>query len=328
MEHILVTGGAGYIGSHVCKALHRRGYVPVTFDNFTTGHKWAVKWGPLEEGDLLDQTRLLEILSTYEPIAVMHFASCTSVGESVADPAKYYINNTAASLCLLEAMRQHGVSRFILSSTAAVYGTPGKVPIPESSPIQPDNPYGWSKAMVEQALKDYVVAYNFSSIALRYFNAAGADPEGELGEVHDPETHLIPLVFDAALGRRPRIEIFGEDYDTHDGTCIRDYVHVSDLAEAHVLALEGLMQKSKGFQAFNLGTGKGHTVSEVIETARRITGQDIPSAIAPRRPGDPASLVSNARLFQQEFSWKPAYPSLEDQIQSAWSWHKKYFGEK
>jgi UDP-arabinose 4-epimerase len=261
-ENILVTGGAGYIGSHVCKALHAAGYNPVTYDNLSSGHDWAVKWGPLERGDILDAPRLKEVFASYKPAAVMHFAALIVVGESVENPAKYYRNNVAGSLSLLEAMRAQGVNHFIFSSTAAVYGLPEIVPISETATERPINPYGETKLIVERMLRDFGGAYGLNWTALRYFNAAGADPDGEIGEAHDPETHLIPIVLEAIQGKRGRVNVFGTVYDTRDGTCVRDYIHVCDLADAHVAALDRV-RRGGSSTAYNLGNGAGFTVHEV-----------------------------------------------------------------
>ncbi|MGV7235448.1 MAG: UDP-glucose 4-epimerase GalE [Nitrosomonadaceae bacterium] len=319
---VLVTGGAGYIGSHICKALDKAGYLPVTYDNLSEGYKEAVKWGPLEEGDVQDQSRLSEVLVQYQPIAVMHFAAFIAAGESVENPGKYYQNNVAGSLSLIEAVVRQGVDKFIFSSTAAVYGMPVEIPITESHPQQPINPYGHSKQMVEQILRDFGVAHGLKSICLRYFNAAGADPEGETGEAHDPETHLIPLVLDAVSGRRECITVYGTDYDTPDGTCIRDYIHVSDLADAHVLALQSL---ESGVQstAYNLGNGAGFSVMEIIEAVKRVTGRDVPVAMGDRREGDPSRLVADSTKIIDELGWEPKYPDIESIIQTAWGWHQK-----
>ena len=322
--NILVTGGAGYIGSHACKALALAGYTPITYDNLVYGHREAVLWGPLETGDINDRELLDAVISRYRPQAVMHFAAYAYVGESVENPGKYYRNNAAGALTLLEAMRDAGIDRIVFSSTCATYGVPQKVPIVEDHPQNPINPYGCSKFMAEQMLKDFHTAHQIRSISLRYFNAAGADPDGEIGEDHDPETHLIPLVLDAAMGKRPHITVFGEDYDTPDGTCIRDYIHVSDLAQAHILALEKL-QNANGHHAFNLGNGNGYSVKEVIDTARQVTGRDIRTTIGPRRPGDPDSLVGDATRIQKELGWQPRFPDLKDIIETAWNWHQKHF---
>ena len=321
-SHVLVTGGAGYIGSHTCKMLAETGFTPVTYDNLIYGHEWAVKWGPFEHGDILDSERLHQVLARYRPSAVIHFAAYGYVGESVEDPAKYYRNNVVGTLSLLEAMREAGVSNIVFSSTCATYGVPDEVPITEDQPQRPINPYGMSKLMVEQILADFRVAYGLNSVALRYFNAAGADPEGQIGEAHDPETHLIPLVLDAARGRRPNITIFGEDYDTEDGSCVRDYIHVQDLARAHVLAMERLA--SGGLKpAYNLGTGRGYSVKEVIAAARRATNLAIPVEHGTRRPGDPAILVADASAVCADLGWTPALTDIEEIIATAWRWTQK-----
>ena len=319
MARILVTGGAGYIGSHACKALGAAGYDPVTLDNLIYGHEWAVRWGPLEQVDICDAARLDAIMTAYRPVAVMHFAAFAYVGESVADPAKYYANNVTGALTLLDAMRRHGVGRIVFSSTCATYGVPQQVPIPEVHPQAPINPYGRSKLMIEWVLRDYCAAYDMRAVALRYFNAAGADADAEIGEDHDPETHLIPLVLDAAAGKRPAITVLGDDYPTQDGTCIRDYIHVTDLADAHVKALNALDARP-GFQAFNLGNGAGYSVKQVIDTARRVTGREIPVRIGPRRPGDPPVLVGDAGAAKAKLGWQPQYSRLDDIIDSAWRW--------
>jgi UDP-arabinose 4-epimerase len=316
---ILVTGGAGYVGSHACKALAQAGYVPVTLDNMAYGHEWAVRWGPLEPGDILDRQRLDEVFQKHRPEAVMHFAGFAYVGESVENPGKYYRNNVAGTITLLEAMRDHAVKRIVFSSSCATYGVPQQVPIAESHPQNPINPYGASKLMAERMLDDFGRAHGIGSMCLRYFNAAGADPDAETGEDHDPETHLIPLVLYAASGRRPSIAIFGTDYPTPDGTCIRDYIHVSDLATAHVMALRSLEQGAQSGK-FNLGTGQGHSVMEVLAVARRVTGRAIQAEVMPRRPGDPPRLVADATRAAAELGWKPAHASLETQIQHAWNW--------
>ena len=321
--NILVTGGAGYIGSHTCKALAAAGFMPVAYDNLVFGHEWAVKWGPLARGDILDRGRLEEVFRQYKPSAIVHFAAYAYVGESVEQPAKYYKNNVTGTLTLLEAMRDHGVEQMVYSSTCATYGRPQMIPIPEHHPQNPVNPYGASKLMVEQILADFSAAYGLRSISLRYFNAAGADADGEIGEDHDPETHLIPLVLQTAAGKRPNITIYGTDYDTPDGTCIRDYVHVSDLAEAHVLALKAL--SSNGSSAsYNLGTGRGFSVREVIETAHSVTGREIRVQEGPRRPGDPPQLVADATRAKTELGWTPKYADLDQIVKSAWSWSLRH----
>jgi UDP-arabinose 4-epimerase len=316
---VVVTGGAGYIGSHACKALARAGYLPVSYDNLVYGHDWAVRWGPLEVGDLLDRAALDGVFRKYAPQAVMHFAAYAYVGESVENPGKYYRNNVAGSLTLLEAMRDHAVRRLIFSSTCATYGIPETVPIPEQHPQRPVNPYGASKLMIERMLQDFEAAHGMRSIALRYFNAAGADPEGEAGEQHDPETHLIPLVLETAAGLWPRVTVFGEDYDTPDGTCVRDYIHVADLADAHVLALRAL-ESGAPSAAYNLGNGQGFSVKQVIDAARAVTGRDIPVDVGARRPGDPPVLVADARRARQELAWTPRYHDLQTILRTAWNW--------
>lgn len=319
---VLVTGGAGYIGAHACKALARAGYAPITYDNLVYGHRSAVKWGPLEVGDISNYQRLEAVMRQYSPIAVLHFAAYAYVGESVEDPAKYYRNNVAGTLKLLQTMRDCGVDKIIFSSSCATYGMPEQIPIAEDHPQIPINPYGRTKLMIEWILDDFASAYGLEYISLRYFNAAGADPEGEIGEDHTPETHLIPLVLDAALGRRGHLEIFGTDYDTPDGTCIRDYIHVSDIADAHLLALEYLLNGGKS-DTFNLGNGNGFSVREVVSTARKIAGGDIPVKESNRRPGDPPSLVGSSDKIQKELHWKPLFQSLDSIVDTAWQWHKK-----
>jgi UDP-arabinose 4-epimerase len=322
---ILVTGGAGYIGSHVCKALAQAGYLPIAYDNLVYGHQWAVKWGPFEVGDIADRKRIDKVIDKYKPWAVMHFAAYAYVGESMEDPGKYYRNNVSGTLSLLEAMRDHQIDKLIFSSSCAVYGIPKALPIPEDHSQLPINPYGNTKMMVEQILKDFDNAYGIRSISLRYFNAAGADPAGEIGEVHDPETHLIPLVIETAESKRPYIDIFGDDYETPDGTCIRDFIHVTDLAEAHVLALKKLEQGGKT-TAYNLGNGQGVSVREVVETARSITGKTFEVKIGPRRPGDPPILVGDAMKAMKELDWKPRYTQLSIIIETAWKWILSHSG--
>src|SRR5258706_1582212 len=320
MRTVLVTGGAGYIGSHVCKALALAGYMPVAYDNLAYGHESAVKCGPLEIGDILDASRLSAVIKTSGANAVIHLAAFAYVGESVVDPAKYYRNNVAGTLTLLEAMRNRGLSKIVFSSTCATYGTPETVPITEDAPQRPVNPYGASKLMIERMLSDYQQAYGLQSVSLRYFNAAGADPDGEMGEDHDPGTHPIPLVLDVASGMRPNITVFGDDYDTPDGTCIRDYVHVSDLADAHVLALQGLDNATLRHAAYNLGTGQGHSVVDVIKAVRQITGRNIPVVTGPRRPGDPAILLADPRQARADLGFSTRFPTIDDMILSAWRW--------
>ncbi|MGH6946798.1 MAG: UDP-glucose 4-epimerase GalE [Kiloniellales bacterium] len=320
-----MTGGAGYIGSHACKALFDAGYLPITYDSLVSGHEWAVKWGPLERGDIADRERLGQVLLRYKPVAAMHFAAHIAAGESVTDPGKYYGNNVAGTLSLLEALRAAGMSRLVYSSTAAVYGTPNTVPIPETHPLCPINPYGRSKLMIEQALADYASAYDFRVTALRYFNVAGADHAAGIGEVHDPETHLIPLLLAAVDGRSTSLTIYGDDYPTADGTCIRDYIHVTDLAEAHVLALDRASDAER-FATFNLGGGEGRSVRQVIRAAEQLAGRKVPHSIGPRRTGDPSALVSDIARASSVLGWKPTRSSLERQIGDAWAWHRQHFG--
>ncbi|HEY9670893.1 MAG TPA: UDP-glucose 4-epimerase GalE [Waterburya sp.] len=322
---ILVTGGAGYIGSHAVLALRDAGYEVVILDNLVYGHRDLVETVlkvELIEGDIADRTLLDQIFKMREFAAVMHFAAYAYVGESVSNPAKYYRNNVVGTLTLLEAMCAAGVKNFVFSSTCATYGVPQQIPIAENQPQQPINPYGMSKLMVENILDDFDHAYGLRSVRFRYFNAAGADPQGRLGEDHNPETHLIPLVLWAALGKRESISIFGTDYDTPDGTCIRDYIHVADLAEAHILGLEYLLQGGKT-EVFNLGNGRGFSIQEVIAAARTVTGRPIPVTLADRRPGDPPSLVGSAQKAQQILSWKPQYADIETILKHAWQWHQK-----
>ena len=319
---ILVTGGAGYVGAHACKALAKRGYRPIAYDNLVYGHEAAVKWGPLEIGDIADRARLDAVIAQYRPQALMHFAAFTYVGESVADPGKYYRNNVAGTLSLLEALRDHGIGKMVFSSTAAVYGTPDKVPIAEAATKAPINPYGLSKWTSEQMIADFGVAHGLRSAVLRYFNAAGADPDGELGECHDPESHLIPLAMQAVTGDGPPLTLFGDDYPTPDGTCIRDYIHVADLANAHVQALEQLDHRD-GAEVFNLGTGHGVSVREVLDAVGRAAGKPVPHSIGPRRAGDPAELVSDPGKANRELGWKPAMSDLDTIVDTAWAWHNR-----
>lgn len=320
---ILVAGGAGYIGSHMAKQLHRAGFAPVVVDDGSGGRLQAQDGVPLHIGDIGDAGFVDPVLAQTKPAAVMHFAGSIQVGESMTDPAKYYRNNVAATGVLLDAMRAHGVSRFIFSSTAAIFGDPQYVPIDEAHPKQPINPYGRSKWFVEQMLEDFDRAYGLRSISLRYFNAAGADPEGELGECHEPETHLIPLILQVASGRRTHIGVYGEDYPTPDGTCVRDYIHVEDLCSAHLLALQRLLAGG-GSARYNLGNGNGFSVREVIEAARRITGHAIPAVVQPRRAGDPPVLVADARAARHELGWQPRHDALDEIVAHAWGWERRH----
>jgi UDP-glucose 4-epimerase len=319
---VLVTGGAGYIGSHAVRLLGKAGHEVWVYDNLSLGHRKAVPEGRLIEGELSDRGKLIEVLGGRQIDAVMHFAAFAAVGESVADPAKYYQNNVVASLNLLEAMRAARVDRIVFSSTTATYGVPERIPITEEELQKPINPYGFAKLVIERALADYAHAYGLGYAALRYFNAAGASADGDLGEDHSPETHLIPLVLDVALGKRPDITIFGDDYPTPDGTCIRDYIHVDDLGAAHVLALARL-EPGKGLQ-LNLGTGRGHSVREVIDACRRVTGHAIPTKLGPRRTGDPPELVADSRLAQRVLDWRPKYMDIESIARTAWRWHESH----
>lgn len=320
-QKILVVGGAGYIGTHMVKDLLRAGYSVVVLDNLSKGHRELIPGGTFVEGDLGDNALLDRLFTEQDISAVMHFAAFSLVGESVQEPLAYYRNNVARTVELLDAMRRHDITRFIFSSTAAVYGEPVTTPISEDHPNQPTNPYGASKLAVERMLADCAAAYGLRYIALRYFNAAGADAEGGLGERHEPESHLIPLVLQTATGERDAIQIYGEDYPTPDGTCLRDYVHVSDLAQAHLLALESLL--GDGANAiYNLGNSKGYSVREVIDIARRITGRPITTRSAARRPGDPAVLVADSRKIRKALGWQPRYEQLEAIIASAWEWHQ------
>jgi UDP-arabinose 4-epimerase len=320
MKKILVTGGAGYIGSQACKALAQAGYLPVTFDNLVFGHPWAVRWGPLVQGDISDRAALDRAFEEHQPAAVMHFAAFAYVGESVTNPGKYFRNNVAGTLTLLEAMRDHAQTRLVFSSTCAVYGNPKTDLIDEDHPREPINPYGASKLMIERMLQDFGTAHKLRSVSLRYFNAAGADPAGEIGEAHDPETHLIPLVLAAAAGERACVNVFGDQHGTPDGTCIRDYIHVCDLARAHVLALQSLESRD-GSTAYNLGTGEGFSVNDVIAAARQVTGRTIPVQVGPARAGDPARLVADATRMRRELAWQPEQSGLHRIIESAWRWH-------
>ena len=319
---ILVTGGAGYIGSHINQMLARKDYETIVFDNLVYGHPEAVKWGVLEIGDLADKKRLDGIFKKYKIDGVFHFAAYAYVGESVLKPSKYYNNNVGGATGILTAMKNHGVKRIVFSSTAATYGEPEKQPIEESDRTHPINPYGGSKLAIEGLLRWCDEAYGIKYAALRYFNAAGANTDAGIGEDHHPETHLIPIVLQCALGKRDHVGIFGDDYPTPDGTCVRDYIHVRDLVEAHLLALEYL---DKGGQSgpFNLGNGNGYSVKEIIEAARKVTGMAIPAFVEPRRPGDPPTLIASNRKAEEALGWKPRR-DLEQMIHDAWVWHKEH----
>jgi UDP-glucose 4-epimerase len=323
---ILVTGGAGYIGSHAVRKLKSAGYETLVFDNLIYGHREFVDEEELIVGDLADTQLLDRLFSKHDIKAVMHFAAFAYVGESVQTPSKYYRNNVVHTINLLDSMVKYDVRYMIFSSSCATYGEPQKIPITEEHELNPINPYGRSKFMVEKILQDYERAYGLRSIILRYFNAAGADPDGRVGEDHDPETHLIPLVLDAAMGRLDNIKVFGIDYDTVDGTCRRDYIHVNDLADAHVQSLDFLRYEDRS-EIFNLGNGNGFSVNQVIETAKRVTGRNIAVKEVGRRPGDPAVLVGSSEKIESALGWKPRFYRLEDIIQSAWAWHTCRFGK-
>jgi UDP-glucose 4-epimerase len=323
MARVLVTGGAGYIGSHTVRALAEAGHQVTIYDSLEKGHAEAVAGFPLVQGNLTDDARLESALRDTDAEAVVHFAAYINVGESVTDPGRYFTNNTVGTLALLRAMSRTRASRLVFSSTAGVYGEPESVPVQESSGKRPENPYGASKWMVEQFLEWFEAAHDLRSVSLRYFNAAGAHPSGEIGEDHRPESHLIPLTLQVALGQRPEIAIFGDDYDTPDGTCVRDYVHVCDLASAHVLALAALDQGAKR-EAYNVGNGSGFSVKQVIDVSREVTGHAIPAVSKPRRPGDPARLVAAADRLRHDLGWTPQWPELRDIVKTAWAWHSTH----
>ncbi|HEV7317785.1 MAG TPA: UDP-glucose 4-epimerase GalE [Ensifer sp.] len=313
---VLVTGGAGFIGSHTCKRLAQQGIVPVVYDNLSTGHRANVKWGPLVEGEIEDAECLAEAIRTVSPECLIHFAASAYVGESVEDPGKYYRNNVAGSISLLEACRATGVGRIVFSSSCATYGVPPRLPITEDTVQEPINPYGRTKLMIELMLADYARAYGMRSVALRYFNAAGADPEGQLTEQHDPETHLIPRALMAAAGRIDRLDIFGDDYATPDGTCIRDYIHVTDLADAHVAAVNYLSDGGEALHA-NLGSGHGTSIREVLSAIDRVTGQTVPVQMLPRRPGDPPVLFADTNWARQKLGFRPVLSDIDTIIATA-----------
>jgi UDP-glucose 4-epimerase len=321
MGNVLVTGGAGYIGSHACKALKVAGHTPVTFDNLCTGWQDAVKFGPFEHGDLLDRARVDEVFATYKPIAVMHFAALSQVGESMSAPGLYWRNNVMGSLNLIEAAVAAGCLNFVFSSTCATYGDQDNVVLDENSNQHPINAYGASKRAIEDILRDFEVAHGLRHVIFRYFNVAGADPDGQVGEFHQPETHLVPLMLDAIDGKREALTIFGTDYDTPDGTCVRDYVHVCDLVDAHVLGLNWLMD-GKASRVFNLGTGDGFSVREVIDHSRAVTNRTVPFNEGARRAGDCTKLVSGSERAVQELGWNPERSNLKQMIADAWKWHQ------
>jgi UDP-glucose 4-epimerase len=323
-EKILVVGGAGYIGSHTCLLLAERGYEPVVYDNLSNGHEEFVRWGPFEQGDIRDRARLEEVIAKHKPKAVMHFAALIEVGESVKEPVAFYDNNVIGALTLLSCALNAGIDAFVFSSTCATYGLPERVPLDEQHPQAPINPYGRTKLIIEQALKDFGTYKNLRSVILRYFNAAGADFEGRIGEWHTPETHAIPLAIDAALGRREGFKVFGTDYDTRDGTCVRDYIHVLDLADAHVRAVDYLLAGGSTVE-LNLGTGTGTTVKELLNTISDISGRPFPVTYADRREGDSTTLVANNDKAREVLGWDPQY-TLKDIISSAWQWHSTHNG--
>jgi UDP-arabinose 4-epimerase len=320
MTSILVTGGAGFIGSHTCKALRHAGFDPVCYDNLTRGNPESVKWGALETGDLADGARLRSVIAKYRPRVVVHFAALAYVGESNENPAAYYRNNVGGTAELLDAMRECGVNHIVFSSSCAVYGVPQTLPITEQSPAAPINPYGATKMICERLLRECAAVTPLSFIALRYFNAAGADPDGEIGECHVPETHAIPLLLEAAAERKA-FTVFGDDFPTADGTCVRDYVHVSDLADAHVRAVRAVLEGAES-GAFNLGTGRGWSLRQLVDAAGQIVNREIPMTIGPRRAGDPAMLVADANLARTRLDWRPRYPDLTTQIRHAWAWRQ------
>ncbi len=324
---ILVAGGAGYIGSHMVKQLALAGNDVITLDNLSYGYRDAVKYGEFIEGDLGDSTLLDSIFKSGDIDAVMHFAGFIQVGESVIKPSMYYLNNVVNTHTLLDAMLRHKVMNFIFSSTAAIFGEPDYTPIDEKHTKQPINPYGHSKLMIEQVLDDYDKAYGLRSTCLRYFNAAGADPDGELGERHSPETHLIPLILQAASGRRDDIKVFGDDYETDDGTCVRDYIHINDLCDAHSLALDCMIKNDKSAR-FNLGNGKGFSVKQVIDVVKEVSGKDFKVNIEPRREGDPAVLVADASLAKKQLNWQPKFAELRDIVKTAWEWEINFLSKQ
>ena len=322
LGNVLVTGGAGYVGAHACKALAGAGYTPVVCDNFSTGHESFVRWGPFVRGDIREYATVRDAINSHGISAVLHFAACAYVGESMINPQKYYDNNVSGTLTLLRAMLDANVLTVVFSSSCAIYGEPERVPITEAAAKQPVNPYGASKLMIERVLLDYARAYGLQSVALRYFNAAGADPDGEVGELRDPETHLIPRAMMSIQGHLSDFEVFGCNYPTPDGTAIRDYIHVSDLADAHVAALRGL-QSGRPNGAYNLGTGRGYSVKQVLEAITTETGETLRAPTGRRRDGDPAELVADASLSRSELGWNPQVSDLETIVRTAWAWHRR-----
>lgn len=320
---VLVTGGLGYVGSHAVKLLIDRGEKVISYDDLSYGHAAAAAGSKVVIGDIADGEKLRQVMNAQDVDSVMHFAAFASVPESVADPHKYYVNNVAKSLVLLESMVECGVKHMIFSSSAATFGEPEMIPIPEDHPKNPTNPYGRTKLMLEQILSEYDGAYGLKSVSLRYFNASGADPSGQIGEDHDPEHHLIPVVLQTALGQREQVVIAGDDWNTPDGTCIRDYVHVTDLGTAHLLALDSLRQGGPT-TVYNMGSGSGYSVKEVIDTAREVSGREIKAVVGPRRPGDPARLVASSKKIRKELGWQPKFAELEAIIATAWNWHKDH----
>lgn len=321
MDTILVTGGAGYIGSHVCKALSQNGFLPIAYDNLSTGHAYAVKWGPLIEGDLNDQSKLDQTFRIYQPKAVLHFAACAIVVESMSNPAKYYHNNITSTLSLLDSMKKANVNLLVFSSSCATYGNPQFSPMTEDHPQIPINPYGRSKLMIEQILEDYESAYQLYSAKLRYFNAAGADLETQIGENHSPETHLIPSIIQTAMKLKKEIIVYGTDFPTADGSAVRDYIHVQDIAIAHVLALQYLLANKKSL-FLNLGTGKGYSALEILHAIEKYINKSIPTRLEPKRPGEPACLLASAQKARDCLGWTPKVSDLNTLIDSAWKWHQ------
>ena len=322
MLPVLVTGGAGYIGSHTCKELHRNGYLPIVYDNLITGHREFARWGEFVYGDICNTQQLRHCMKAYKPQGVIHFAAFAYVGESVREPGKYFHNNVQGTLSILDAMRDEGIANIVVSSTCAVYGEPDKMPISESCLPAPITPYGASKLFMERMLADYHTAHGINWIALRYFNAAGCDPDGEIGEWHEPETHLLPRIIGAMLGEYSCLEVYGNDYPTPDGTCIRDYIHVKDLAVAHILALEYCMQ-GKGNRSFNLGTGTGISIHQLIRATEVLSNRTVPFAVKQRRPGDPAVLVADPALSMSTLGWTPRHSDLDTIISTAMHWHSR-----